>query len=306
MQLIKKSNIQRNVVAWGYLFPNLSGFLVFTLIPVFLAFALSLFRWDIFHAPVFVGLDNFRDLLGFSWRDGVLAANDPEFWQYLGNTLFLMMGIPLNMLVSLLIAMLLNRKLRGIGFFRTVFYLPTICGGVGLFLLWGFIFAPEIGIMNKVLEAIGIPGPPWLTDYYWAKPTFILIGLWGAMGGTNMLLYLAGLQSIPPELYEAARVDGAGKFQQFICITVPMLSPTSFFIFIMGIIHGFQGGFNAAFVLTQGGPAGSTTTLSYYIYNHAFQWFNMGYAAAISLVLFALVLVITIVNWRFGGKNNAV
>lgn len=299
-------NIRENLIAWWYLLPNLSGFLVFTLVPVFLAFALSLFRWDIFHTPVFVGLENFYALLGFTNTATGWVANDPEFWQYLGNTLFLMIGIPLNMFVSLLIAMSLNQQLRGIGFFRTIFYLPTICGGVGLFLLWGFIFAPEIGIMNQVLDAIGIAGPPWLTDYYWAKPTFILIGLWGAMGGTNMLLYLAGLQSIAPELYEAAKVDGASKFKQFIHITIPMLMPTSFFIFIMGIISGFQGGFDAAFVLTKGGPAGSTTSLSYYIYNHAFEWFNMGYAAAISLVLFMLVLFITMINWRFGGKNNEV
>ena len=300
------NNVRGNIIAWGYLTPNLSGFLLFTLIPVVMAFGLSLFRWDIFHAPVFVGLDNFRDLLGFRHTSGGWIANDPELWQYLGNTLFLMIGIPLNMLVSLLIAMLLNHHIKGIGFFRTIFYLPTICGGVGMLLLWGFIFAPEIGIMNRLLELIGLWGPPWLTDYYWAKPTFILIGLWGAMGGNNMLLYLAGLQGIPPELFEAARVDGASRFQQFINITVPMLAPTSFFIFIMGVIAGFQGGFDAAFVLTHGGPAGATTTLSYYIYNHAFVWFNMGYAAAVSLILFVLILIITAINWRFGGRSDAV
>lgn len=298
--------LKSNLTAWAYLVPNLSGFLVFTLIPVFLAFALSLFRWNIFHPPVFVGLENFRELLGFYYESGGLRANDPAFWQYLGNTLFLMVGIPLNMLVSLLIATLLNRKLKFITTFRTIFYLPTICGGVGMYLLWGMIFSPEFGIANKILELISIPGLPWLTDYYWAKPTLMLIGLWGAMGGSNMLLYLAGLQNISPEYYEAAEVDGASKFQQFMHITVPFLAPTSFFIFVMSVIGGFQGGFDMAFVLTQGGPAGSTTTLSYYIYNHGFVWFNMGYAAAISLVLFAIVLTITMINWRFGGKNNEV
>ncbi len=289
-----------------FLAPNFSGFLVFTLIPVVLAFVLSLFRWDIFHAPVFIGLDNFRDLLLFTRENGKWIPNDPEFWQFLGNTLFLMLGIPLNMFVSLMIAMLLNHKLRGIGFFRTVFYLPTICGGVGMILLWGLIFTPDVGVMNRLLALIGIDGPGWLTDYYWAKPAFIIIGLWGAMGGTNMLLYLAGLQNIPQELYEAAEVDGANRIQRFWHITVPMLAPTSFFIFVMSVIGGFQGGFDTAFLLTEGGPAGSTTTLSYYIYNHAFVWFNMGYAATISLTLFALVLLITLLNWRFGGKNDAV
>ena len=296
--------IRTNLIAWCYLAPNFSGFLLFTLIPVLFAFGLSLFRWDIFHDPVFVGLENFRRLLGFSRSGDGMVPNDPEFWQYLGNTLFLMLGIPLNMLASLGIALLLNRKLRGIAAFRTVFYLPTICGGVGLYLLWGLVFSPELGLMNRLLESAGIPGAPWLSDYYWAKPTLMLIALWCAMGGSNMLLYLAGLQNIPAELYEAAAIDGAGRFRQFRCITVPMLAPTSFFIFVMSVIAGFQGGFESAFVLTQGGPAGSTTTLSYYIYNHGFVWFNMGYAAAISLVLFVLVLAITLVNWKFGGERQ--
>ncbi len=301
---MNRRSVRDNLIAWAYLTPNLSGFLVFTLVPVVLAFALSLYRWDIFHTPEFVGLENFRDLLGFTRIDGAWAARDPEFWHYLGNTLFLMLGIPVNMVISLWIAILLNRKLRGITVFRTVFYLPTICGGVGMYLLWGLIFAPELGIMNRLLETVGISGPGWLTDYYWAKPTLILIGLWGAMGGSNMLLYLAGLQNIPLELYEAATIDGASRFRQVLHITVPMLAPTSFFIFVMSVIHGFQGGFESAFVLTRGGPAGSTTTLSYYIYNHGFIWFNMGYAAAISLVLFAIVLVITVINWRFGGERQ--
>lgn len=297
--------IRRNLTAWGYLAPNLVGFLIFTALPVLATFALSLFRWDLFHAPVFIGLDNFRNLLGFRYENGALTACDPEFWQYLGNTLFLMLIIPVNMLISLCIAMLLNHRIRGIGFFRTVFYLPTICGGVGIFLLWGFIFAPEIGLLNKLLAMIGIAGPEWLLEYHWAKPALMIISMWTAMGGVNMLLYLAGLQGIPPELYEAAKIDGASAFQRFTRITIPMLAPTNFFIFVTEIIYGFQGGFDSAFVLTKGGPAGATTTLSYYIYNHAFVFFNMGYAAAIALALFALVFLITIINWKFGGKKSA-
>ncbi len=253
----------RAVTPWLYLAPNLSGFLIFTAIPVGMAFLLSVFRWDVFHAPVFVGLDNFRNLLLFHHASGTWEPNDPEFYQYLGNTLFLMLGIPANMLVSLLIACLLNHALKGISIFRTLFYLPTICGGVGMFLLWGYIFSPETGILNQILGWCGIEGPDWLTDYYWAKPALMLMNLWGAMGGTNMLLYLAGLQGIPQELYEAAEVDGANRFQRFWKITVPMLAPTNFFIFTMSVIGGFQGGFDAAYVMTGGGPAGATTTLSF-------------------------------------------
>ncbi len=302
---MKQAVIKRNLIAWGYLTPNLVGFLVFTAVPVLAALGLSLFRWDMFHTPVFVGLDNFRNLLGFRCENSGWVACDPEFWQYLGNTFFMMMIIPVNMLISLCIAMLLNHQIKGVGFFRTVFYLPTICGGVGIFLLWGFIFAPEIGLLNKLLATVGVIGPEWLLEYYWAKPALMIVSMWTAVGGVNMLLYLAGLQGIPPELYEAAKIDGASAFQRFIHITVPMLAPTNFFIFVTGIIYGFQGGFDSAFVLTKGGPAGSTTTLSYYIYNHAFVFFNMGYAAAIALVLFALVLLITVINWKFGGQKNA-
>ena len=294
----------RAVTPWLYLAPNLSGFLIFTAIPVGMAFLLSVFRWDVFHAPVFVGLDNFRNLLLFHHASGTWEPNDPEFYQYLGNTLFLMLGIPANMLVSLLIACLLNHALKGISIFRTLFYLPTICGGVGMFLLWGSIFSPETGILNQILGWCGIEGPDWLTDYYWAKPALMLMNLWGAMGGTNMLLYLAGLQGIPQELYEAAEVDGANRFQRFWKITVPMLAPTNFFIFTMSVIGGFQGGFDAAYVMTGGGPAGATTTLSYYIYNHAFVYFNMGYAAAIALVLSVLVFLITALNWKFGRRGH--
>ncbi len=292
-------------IPWCYLLPNATGFLLFTALPVVFAVVLAFFRWDIFHAPQFVGLENFTGLLGWSFRGGHWVANDPEFWQYFGNTLFLMAAIPLNMLVSLLIAILLNCALKGMSFFRTLFYLPTICGGVGVFLLWGLILSPELGLLNRLLGLAGIDGPGWFTDYYWAKPALILMGLWGAMGGVNMLLYLAGLQGIPPELYEAAELDGAGAVKRFRHITVPMLAPTNFFIFVMSVISGFQGGFDAAYVLTKGGPAGSTTTLSYYIYNHAFVWFNMGYAAAIALALFAVVLTVTIVNWKLGGRGNA-
>ena len=294
----------RAVTPWLYLAPNLSGFLIFTAIPVGMAFLLSVFRWDVFHAPVFVGLDNFRNLLLFHHASGTWEPNDPEFYQYLGNTLFLMLGIPANMLVSLLIACLLNHALKGISIFRTLFYLPTICGGVGMFLLWGYIFSPETGILNQILGWCGIEGPDWLTDYYWAKPALMLMNLWGAMGSTNMLLYLAGLQGIPQELYEAAEVDGANRFQRFWKITVPMLAPTNFFIFTMSVIGGFQGGFDAAYVMTGGGPAGATTTLSYYIYNHAFVYFNMGYAAAIALVLSVLVFLITALNWKFGRRGH--
>jgi ABC-type sugar transport system permease subunit len=288
----------RTRTAYLFLLPNLAGFGVFVVVPVLAALALSFFRWDLFHPPRFVGLRNFVQLLGRSTEAGGPSQwNDPRFWRFLGNTLFFMIGIPFNMASALALALLLNQKLRGRTLFRTIFFLPTVCMGVGLMLLWRFMFNPDAGIVNASLHAIGITGPSWLS-YYWAKPTIMLMNLWVAMGGTNMILYLAGLQNIPPELYEAAHIDGACAWGRFWQITLPALRPTTFFILITSIIAGFQGEFDSAYVMTQGGPDGATTSLSYYIFNHAFRWFNLGYASAVSVVLFIAVLSATLLNWR--------
>jgi multiple sugar transport system permease protein len=294
---------RNSLVALPFLAPNLLGFLVFTLFPVAGGLLLSLFHWDIFHAPQFVGHENFVELLGFHREEGALRANDPQFWQYLGNTLFLMLQIPLGMAGSLLIAMILNQRIRGRHLFRTVFYLPTVCGGIATMVLWVWIYNPDFGLLNEFLSLFGIEGPNWLGSYHWAKPSLMIMGLWASIGGTGMILYLAGLQGIPPELYEAAEVDGAGTLSKFVHITWPSLTPTTFFILITSVIGGFQGGFQAAFVMTRGGPAGATSTISFYIFQQAFEWFNVGYAAAIALVLFVLVFVVTLVNWRFSGKK---
>ena len=291
----------RRITPLLYLLPNLTGFLVFVMVPVGAALALSFFRWDLFHPPRFVGLANFRDLLGWH-RDveGIVRFNDANFWKYLYNTIYLMAAIPITMFCSLVLAVLLNQKIPGRMFFRTIFYLPSICAGVGLLLLWKFLYNGDFGLVNHLLAAVGIAGPDWLNSYSWSKPALMIIMIWGGMGGTSMILYLAGLQGIPPELYEAAEIDGASPWHRFRHITIPMLSPTTFFIFITAVIAGFQGGFDMAYMRTRGGPDGATTTLSYYIYNHAFEYFNMGYAAALALVLFVLVLGVTIVSWRFG------
>jgi len=294
---------KNNLIGFVFLAPNFVGFLVFTSIPVVAAFALSLFEWNLFQPPTFVGLRNFADLLGFFQDDGTWYASDPRFWKYLLNTLFLMMNIPVSMSLSLGLAILLNQKIRGRVLFRTIFYLPTICSGIGIMLLWMWIYNPEFGLANYLLGRVGIKGPLWLKSYHLAKPSLMLMGLWGGMGGTSMILYLAGLQGISPSLYEAAQMDGANAWHSFRHITFPMLAPTTFFIFITSVIGGFQGGFQAAYVMTKGGPDGATSTISYYIYNHAFQWFNMGYAAAIAVVLFALVASVTMVNWKFGGRK---
>lgn len=212
--------------------------------------------------------------------------------------------------LGLLAAILWVIAALGIGFnvvaFRTLFYLPTFTAGVALMILWKALYNPQTGPINVGLGALfsllgwHIKPPEWLGDIAWAKPALIAMGVWTSIGGTNMLLYLAGLSNVPRELLDAAEVDGANGWNRFRHVTWPQLAPTTFFISIMAIIGGLQGGFEQARVMTGGGPAGSTTTLSYYIYNKAFQDLDLGYAAAISWVLFAIVFVATALNWKFG------
>ena len=282
----------RTAVAGGlFLLPNFLGFLVFTSLPVLASLALSFFDWDLFRAPKPVGLRNF-----------VALMQDREFWRYGFNTVFLMLMIPVNIMGSLFLAMVMNQKLRGIVVFRVIYFVPTIVAGVGTYLLWRLLYNPDYGLINAMLRLAGIEGPKWLQSVAWAKPALMLMGFWTAVGGYNMILYLAALKNVPLDLYEAADIDGANRWQKFWAITWPMVSPTTFFIFTMSIIGGLQGGFEQAIVMTGGGPAGATTTISYYIYNHAIAWNHMGYAAAIAWVLFAAVFVVTMLNWRFGGK----
>jgi multiple sugar transport system permease protein len=286
-------------------------------VPVLACFGLSLTDYRL--APIaslhdlreqmkFVGLGNYIRLLGFGHEGGQLVANDPEFWRYLGNTLFLMLGIPLSIAGSLLLALLLNQRLRGITLFRTVYFLPTVSSAVAVCIVWKWIFHQqpnEVGLLNSVLMSLGLANPPdWLGSMQWGKPAFIIMVLWVGIGGYNCVLYLAGLQGIPQELYEAADLDGAGAWARLRHITWPLLSPTTFFVVTMSVIGGLQGSFlfTAAFLMTGGGPAGATTTLMLYIYNYAIAWHQLGYAAAIAAVLFCLVFSFTLINWRYGQR----
>jgi multiple sugar transport system permease protein len=292
-----------NATAFAFLAPSLVGFGIFVLIPLIGAVALSFFRWDLFHPPQFVGLKNFSSLLGWSRHHGGIVFSDSRVWRYFGNTFFFMLAIPVSIGASLGLAVVLNQKLPGRAFFRTVFFIPSICTGVGTMLLWKFLYNPQFGPVNRLLAAIGINGPAWLESYHWAKPAIMVMNVWAAMGGTNMILYLAALQNVPPELYEAAQIDGAGTWRRFLHVTVPTLGPTTLFITTIAIIEGFQGEFDSAYIMTRGGPDGSTTTLSYYIFQHAFEWFNVGYACSIAVVLLLLVLIVTGIHWRLFGRT---
>ncbi|MBD3177400.1 MAG: ABC transporter permease subunit [Armatimonadia bacterium] len=292
--------------SYAFVAPNFAGFLLFTLLPVGAALILSFYRWDVVR-PVdtaeFVGLDNFVKLMGLREVDGTLVARDERFWQYLYNTIFLMFGIPIGMAGSLFLAMLMNQKLRGMVASRSIYFLPSILPAVPICLLWQWLLNTQWGLINAALRPVIGVGPAWLDSPALAKPAFMIMGIWAGVGGYNCLLYLAGLQGIPKDLYEAAELDGATWWGKLRHVTLPLLGPTTFFITIMSIIQGFQGGFTQAFLITQGGPAGSTTTLMYFIYQNAFEWFRMGYAAAVAWVLFLLVFGFTLLTYKHGGKR---
>ncbi len=314
------SRRQRDVVeGYGFLLPNILGFAMFVLLPVGMSLVLSLCEWDLFGKPLFVGLKNFRILLyefhperykALSGLDALGFWNymgDRYFWQFLGNTLFFMLMIPASMAVSLALAVTMNRKLRGIVVFRTIYFLPVISSMVACAILWRWIYNPEYGLLNGVLAGLSIPRdslPQWLNSTAWAKPAIMLMLIWKG-AGYNMLLYLAGLQGIPPSLYEAAEVDGANSWNQFWHVTFPMLGHVNLFIVIMSVIGGLQM-FGEIFVMTGGGPGGSTTTLVYYIYQNAFVWNRMGMAASLSWILFVMIFTVTAVQWRYLGKRAAI
>lgn len=308
-----KAKHKEALIAYLFILPNLFGFLVFTSIPVFVSLALSFFDaqlapWPQVMTAKFIGFGNFVKLLGFHLEDGIRSANDPNFWKFTGNTLFLMMVIPLQIFGSLALALIMNQKLKGVVAFRTIYFLPTISNGVAIYLLWQWVYNPSFGLLNGMIAKlgdilnIGLQGPHWLSSELWAKPSLMIMGLWVVIGGHNTILYLAALQNIPKDFYDAAAIDGANPWHRFWAITWPMIGPTTFFITIMSIIFGFQSGFMQAYIMTRGGPNGATTTIEYYIFKNLYEWHHAGYAASIAWFLFIIIFIITLFNWRFGGK----
>lgn len=292
----------RRAALW-FLLPNLVGFVLFNAWPILASLLLSFCSWDLLTPPRWVGFSNFTRLLGFHQAGDGWAANDPQFWHYLGNTLFMLLSLPVNIAGSLALALLLNRKLRGTSIYRLVYFLPSILAGVPIYYLWRWIFNPDHGLLNMLLALVGVQGPDWLGSAFWAKPALMLMGTWMAVGGSSMILFLAALQGVPQELHEAAHLDGAGAWQRFRLVTWPAVMPVTFFIFTMGIIFGLQAGFDAAYVMTNGGPNGATTTLGFYLYQKAYFRFEMGYASALAWVMFVLVLGMTFIHWRRGRQG---
>ncbi len=274
-----------NYWAFAFLALSLIGLVGLTLVPIVVSFALSFTDWDALGSPSFVGLTNFIQLL-----------QDPTFFRALWNTIYYtLVSVPLGMAISLALALILNRSLPGMGLFRTLFLIPVISSTVATALLWGLMLDPYIGLVNYLLQLLHLPTSGWLTDTRMAMPSIIMMSVWKGLG-YNMVLFMAGLQGVPQELREAARIDGANRWQEFTNVTLPILSPTTFFVLVISIISSFQV-FDQTWVLTKGGPQEATTTLVYYVYQTGFQQLRMGYASAIAYALFFLTLVVVMIQW---------
>ena len=281
---------QEEVAFYLFISPWLIGFIILILGPVIGSFILSLSEWNMAQPPVFVGINNYLTLI----------TGDELFRKSLQVTsIWVFAGVPLQLTVAYTLALLLNQKLPGVGILRTLYYLPSVVSGVAVALLWEWILQPQYGILNTFLRLFGIPGPPWLGSETWALPALILMSLWST--GATMVIFLAGLQSIPMELYEAAGLDGAGQIAKFFRVTLPLTTPVVLFNLVIGIIGSFQV-FTQAFIMTRGGPNNATLFYVYYLYKVAFEYSRMGYASAMAWILFVIVLVCTLAIFRSSAR----
>lgn len=278
---------RRHAEGWMFIGPVILGILAFQLAPILVSVYASFTRWDGLNPPEFVGLRNFRQLL----------TDDPFFRVTVKNTFYFVAGhIPLTILSALGLAMLCNRKMRGITFFRTAYFIPAVSNVVAVSVVWFWFYQPRYGVLNGLLSIFGVDGPAWLSDTQWAMPAVILVSVWQGVG-YPMVILLAGLQSIPEILYDAAKVDGATAGQRFRQITIPLLTPSLFFLLITQFISSFQV-FGIIFVMTQGGPANATSVYIYYLYQNAFAFGKMGYASAMAWSLFAMIALVTFLQWK--------
>lgn len=278
--------LRRNGTGLLFISPWLVGFFVFTLGPFVSSVYFSFTNYDLVHAPRWVGTANYATLL----------HKDPVFWSSLWVTVrYAAMAVPLGIVVGVSLALLLNVEIKGQALFRTIFYLPSIVPAVANAVVFSWLMNPEIGLINGLLRRVGIEGPAWLSDPHWALGSLVLMSIWGV--GGSMVIYLAGLQDIPIHLYEAATLDGASSFQRLRWITLPLLTPVIFFNLVMGIIASFQY-FTEAFIMTKGGPEGSTTFYALYLFQRAWQYLDMGYACAMAWIVFVIVMVLTALVFR--------
>jgi multiple sugar transport system permease protein len=281
--------MRKNWSAYLFLAPGLIHFAIFTLFAVGFAFYISFHEWNIIRPEKpFVGLENYLRLL-----------QDTRFHRAVANTLIFMVGVPLNLSFALAVALLLNTKVRGQAIYRTLFYLPVVTPLVVSAIIWKWVYQGDYGLLNYYLLKFGLIEQKifWLADPNLALPALIIMGIWTGTGAP-MVIYLAGLQSIPEEMYDAARVDGANAWQRLLYITIPLLKPTTFFLVVTAVIATFQI-FTEVYIMTNGGPLNRTTTIGYYLYTNAFRELDMGYATAMAFVLFGMIFVFTLLQWKY-------
>jgi multiple sugar transport system permease protein len=275
-----------NLAGLVFVGPQLIGMLAFVIGPMLYAIGLSLYRWDLLSPPTFVGLGNYAEMV-----------QNETFWKVMRNTSYYTIGYMLLNIVSALGAALALNRIRGRVFFRTLFFMPVVTSAIAVSLIWLWMLNPQFGVVNTFLRGLGIAEPPrWFASTAWAMPGVILMSAWWNLG-YNMVILLAGLQSIPESLYEAAMLDGASHTQRFTNVTLPMLTPTLFFVVVVTFIGSFQV-FDQIFIMTNGGPADATRVMVMYIYSLGFQRFDMGLAAAVAMVLFVILLAMTLVQFR--------
>ena len=286
---VRRRSVARREAIWGYVFisPWLIGFFAFSLGPLLSVLYFSLTKYSVLAPPVWVGFENYLQIF----------TGDPLFWTSLYNTVYyVVFAVPLEVVLAFVIALLLNGKIRGLAVYRTLFYVPVVVPSVASSVLWVWLLDPQLGILKFLLSLVGVSSPDWLQSEIWSKPAIVSLGVWYL--GTYMIIYLAGLQGIPRHLYEAAAIDGASWWSKLWTVTIPMLTPTIFFNLLMGIINSFQV-FAFAYIMTNGGPLNSTLFYVLYIYQHAFQYFEMGYATALSTILLLIVLAATLLVMRW-------
>ena len=283
--------MNKKILVLIFLFPWLVGFIGYSIYPIIISLYYSFCQYDVLQIPMYIGFNNYYEIL----------FNDPYFWKSISNTFFYtLFRVPSNIILSLIIAISINKISKGGAIFRTAYFIPSLVSGVALSVIWMWIFNPQIGLLNLILKFFGLSGPMWLQDPSWSKPALIIMSFWSA-GGGRMLIFLAALRNIPPKLYEAFKLDGGSSFQSFFHITLPMISPIIFLWSIVEVIASMQV-FTEAFIMTKGGPVDSTLFYNLYLYNKAFQDFNMGYASALAWLLLIITLIITSIQFKMSKK----
>lgn len=286
-----KRRIRKNVTGWIFIAPALACFLLFLFLPAVMAVVMSFTSYNVFTPMKFIGIQNY-----------VRAFQDTYFLMALKNICFyVLMFVPSVVVLSFLLASLLNQKVKGIRVFRVLFYLPCLTSSVASAIVWKWLMNPSGGLLNQILAAFGLPAVSWLNSSKTALVSIVIICVWSSLA-SNIMIYLAALQNVPASVYESAKLDGAGWWKQMIHITVPMVSPTTFFVVTMALIGAFQV-FDQVYVLTSGGPAHATTVPLYLIYTNAFKESQMGYACAQAMILFAMIMAVTLVQKKFDKES---